>query len=50
MYSYLTLLFCQAVPSVRGFLLKDLKQCLRKEHCDVSDIQAYINLVITCVI
>ena len=26
----------QAVPSVRGFLFKDLKQCLRKEHCDVS--------------
>lgn len=50
MYSYRTLLFCQAVPSVRGFLLKDLKQCLRKEHCDVSEIQAYINLVITCVI
>lgn len=44
MYSYLTLLFCQAVPSVRGFLLKDLKQCLRKEHCDVSEIQAGIRL------
>jgi len=27
-------LLWQAVPSVRGFLLKDLKQCLRKEHCD----------------
>ena len=24
------------MPSVRGFLFKDLKQCLRKEHCDVS--------------
>jgi len=27
-------LLWQAVPSVRGFLFKDLKQCLRKEHCD----------------
>lgn len=50
MYSYLTLLFCQAVPSVRGFLLKDLKQCLRKEHCDVSEILPKIYLVTTCVI
>ncbi|XP_015761100.1 PREDICTED: protein unc-80 homolog [Acropora digitifera] len=27
-------LLWQAVPSVRGFLFKDLKQSLRKEHCD----------------
>ena len=34
------------MPSVRGFLLKDLKQCLRKEHCDVSKIQTSINLIL----
>ncbi|PFX29002.1 protein unc-80 homolog isoform X2 [Stylophora pistillata] len=27
-------LLWQAVPSMRGFMFKDLKQCLRKEHCD----------------
>ena len=34
------------MPSVRGFLFKDLKQCLRKEHCDVSEIQ-FCNLFFT---
>ena len=31
----------QTVPSVRGVFFKDLKQTLRKEQCDVSDINCY---------
>ena len=34
----------QSVPSVRGFLFKDLKQCLRKEHCDVSCLDIFSSL------
>ena len=40
MVDFVVLIFTQVVPSVNGIYFKDLKQTLRKEQCDVSDVSS----------